>query len=280
MADVAGNEGQYDDATKELITECLTPDRSSPELPSKTMFLLGDCHSAVNLNPLLLAVRGVYQIRHVYSDTVGLFPHRAEMKTAHLQTHPGRYIDVYNQILKSLRTQMKRGDVVVISMFAGNWAANNGVISRASGHGAPTSAREVKDSPHMTPVDLMERDILRDIVEPAHGKLYVLGDWPYFPEMGHGTPAHAEAKVEGQAKLQALLEPVLARHPKTLHYESLLPHFCNEGTMLHNDTKKAPKGACTWNVPGTSLPAFVDENHLTTVGSVYMWPYLCDALTA
>ena len=31
-------------------------------------------------------------------------------------------------------------------------------------------------------------------------------------------------------------------------------------------------------VPGTELSAFRDHGHINTVGSIYMWPHICDAM--
>jgi hypothetical protein len=284
MAEVAGVTRAIDDEVKDLITTCLTPDRKSYDLPSKTMFLLGDCHSAVILPGLVLAVRGIYQIRHVYSDSVGLFPHHADQNglhsIQHSKTNTARFVDVYQHILQVIRTRMQPGDVVVISQFTGNWNAawngKNGAVGRLHGKTGP-----VVDLEGVTPVDLMEKDLLQGIVQPKGGRLFVLGDWPYFPAVDgmHGKPSSAEAKVEAHAKLQTQLEPVLERHRSSLRYRSLIPLFCKPGLELDNNWTTAPKGACSWTIPGSSIQAFADDNHLNTVGSMYMWPYLCDLFT-
>jgi hypothetical protein len=290
MAEVAGVETGIDQDTEELITRCLTPDRTSPDHPTQTLFLLGDCHSAVILPALSLAVRGVYQIRHVYSDSVGLFPHRVNLNeagSAHTtgglhggaSTDLGRFIDVYEHILLTLKTNMKPGDAVMVSMFGGNWKTDNRAIARARGVGAVIVDLD------LTPVDVLERDLLEGIVNPIHGNLFVMGDWPYFStNSGDGTtppqgsPTLTEADVEKQADLQTELGPLILRHTR-IRYLSAFPLFCQEGMLLDNNWTTAPRGACSWYIPGTPIQAYSNDNHLSTVGSIYMWPYLCDELT-
>jgi hypothetical protein len=259
----------FDTATQDLITQCLTPDRSSPDLPAKTMFLLGDCHSAVILPGLVLAVRGAYQVRHVYSNNCGLFPHR-DPSGATWFTNYERYVDVYSRILQTLREQMRSGDAVVISMHGANWLGHTGTVGR-SANGT------IIDLPDTTPFDMMERDLLQGVVQKAKGELIILGDWPYFENANHGTPDRKEAKVNQHAQVQEQLGPYIKRN-KALRYESLVPAFCDAGTVLDNKWTMTPKGACSWNIPGSSIAAYADDNHLRTVGSIYMWPYLCDIL--
>ena len=37
-------------------------------------------------------------------------------------------------------------------------------------------------------------------------------------------------------------------------------------------------GTCLNTVPGTDLNAYLDNFHLNTGGSIYLWPHLCDAM--
>jgi hypothetical protein len=274
MAPVDGQSGPIDREVKDLITECLTPNRNLTDHPVKTMFLLGDSHSAALLPALVLAVRGKYQVRHVYSDVVGLVPHRMHEGR---DTNPGRFVDVYNHILTTLKSEFVEDDVVVLAMHAANF--NHGVnpgdfpVTGRKGQG------HVSDL-NVSAVDLIQQDLLEGIVGPAHGKLFILGDWPYFPNLANPSSGlvdgKAEAKVDGQAKLQAQIEPLLGSQHPALRYKSLLPFFCSKGTVLQNSWTTAPEGACSSNIPGTNLQAFADDHHLTTVGSIYMWPHLCD----
>jgi hypothetical protein len=276
--EVAGAAKAFDVEAVDLITQCLTPDRTSPDLPSSTIFVLGDGHAAAILPALVLAVRGAFQVRHLYTETVGLFPHRVAQTTKRgaAQTNFFRYIDVYEHILDTLRARMQRGDVVVLSMHSGNWNPANGAIGKSHKDGSVVDLNS-------TAVDLMDHDLLHGVVEPAKAKLFVLGDWPYFKTFGlgsqppRGNPAAIEPDLSLHAQLQAQLLPLLKSN-KALHYASLAPLFCQQGTTLEHNSTTAPKGACSWNIPGTSIQAYSDDNHLNTVGSIYMWPHLCDMI--
>jgi hypothetical protein len=264
--------GSFTDDEKERVTECLTPDRKSPNHPNKTIFVLGDCHVGVLMPALTLAVRGRFQIRHARSDGIGLFPHRAPQ-----MSNAGRYIDLYSHILNTLREHMKHDDLIVVAMHAGNWKNDNGAIGRKD------NSDNVKDL-DITPTGQMERDLLKGIVEPAKGRLFIFGDWAYLESNTGYTSAPSEqgstfeVDVRAHAAMQRALSPLLARHTR-LHYVPLLPLFCEPGTVLDNNWTTTPREArCTDKIPGTMIQAYSNENHLNTVGSIYMWPYVCDAL--
>jgi hypothetical protein len=271
------------------VDQCLTPDRSSRDHPTKTMFVIGDGHVGVLMPSLVLAVRGRFQVRHVRSDSLGVFPHR------HVSmTNGARFIDLYKHLLTTLRKQMTIGDVLVVSMYAGNWASDVGAIGLIGGSGGNTSG-SVEDI-DSTAVQMLEHDLLQGVVEPSHGKLFIFGEWPYYGAsqgqatsllgkvssllgFSPGTALISDADVTHQAELQRLLEPLLAHHP-ALHYVPLLPLFCDLGTELDNNWTTAPKGSCRQTIPGTSIQAYSDDSHVNTVGSIYMWPHVCDAMEA
>jgi hypothetical protein len=290
---------------RELITKCLTPDRSSPDHPTKTMFIIGDCHVGVLLPALSLASRGMYQMRHIQANSVGVFPQ------VEYGVSPQRFDDFYADILATLHKEMERDDVLVVAQYAGNWRDRNNVAASSAGAGAMPMAMSDTGEPgaatgavgksdgnsqvspafagkhrvlSSTPLEMMERDLLKGIVEMKHGKLLVFGEWPYWtgPAFGEGKqpkglPSKSDGDVEFQAALQRDIQPLLKRHP-ALRYNSLLPLFCNRGTVLDNNWNSTPPGACSWNVPGTNIAAYSNSNHLTTTGSIYLWPHICDML--
>jgi hypothetical protein len=270
-------------ADAEAITKCLTPDRSSPDLPAPTLFLLGDSHSAGILPGLALAVRGRYQIRVFRTDIVGVFPHRfnatgtgiaGEWKQPAPDAPLHRFIDYYNQMLRTLKTVVMPGDLVVVMQQAGNWRPGIGAIAR-------TSMGEIYDM-DATAMELLERDLLQDVVEPRGAKLVVLGDWPFFMSGGDGNlpigaPHLQEATVYLQAEMQKSIEPMVANNPNVT-YLSLMPLFCRPGTVLSNDATLLPHGTCSWAIPGTNFNAYHNAQHISTAGAIYMWPYMCDAV--
>jgi hypothetical protein len=256
---------------EDVITKCLTPDRSSPHHPPRTMFVIGDTHVGALMPALVLAARGTFQIRHVSSNGVGIFPH-----DDNTVTNLERFVNVYNHILSTLHKEMVKDDVVVVPMWAHNWLRERGAIALSR------DGRGVEDVAS-TPVEMMLKDLLQGIVEPARGKLVIIGEWPYFTgNSGYFTPPSGDpyaprnaADVKEQAVMQRLVAPLAKTHA-ALHYLSLLPLFC--GRELEDDWVVAPEGACGWNIPGTAIPAYSNANHLSTVGAIYLWPFLCDAM--
>jgi hypothetical protein len=274
---VVGDDARSEFLQSEMdhVGECLTPDRASPNLPQKTMFVLGDAHVGVLMPGLVLAVRGLFQVRHVRSDGLGLFPHRHVT-----MTNGGRYVDIYQYILQTLSDQMQEGDALVIAMHASNWDPQLGSIQRGA-----DGADGMEDS-NTTIMEMMETDLLDNIVKPANGKLFVFGEWPYFHEV---MGSDVEVDVADQAVLQKSLKPLLESHAANLEYVSLLPLFCTEGTELALDevgnSTEVPSGACMDKIPGTNVQAYATEDYhvedhaiLNTIGSIYMWPYICDAI--
>jgi hypothetical protein len=216
----------------------------------------------------------------VRTDNVGFFPRRGD-PAGGIRINEKRYVDTYQHVLKTLKHQMTHGDVLVISMYAGNWHDDNGGIKYAHGNSGRIVDLET------TPVGMMERDLLESIVEPVGGKLYVFGEWPYFNAPGNGFRKEpneangrqrAEGEVNFQADLQTALEPVIKRHT-ALHYVPLIHLFCKPGTVLDKNWTVVPHSAgCSDIIPGTGLVGYSNDNHVNTVGSMYMWPYICEAM--
>ena len=63
---------------------------------------------------------------------------------------------------------------------------------------------------------------------------------------------------------------ILRRHSNVVnaHFVPLKQLLCDAGEG----------GTCLGTVPGTELNAFRDHGHINTVGSIYMWPHICDAM--
>jgi hypothetical protein len=295
--DIEKNPAAFSHEEAQLVSECLTPDRKSAHHPAKTMFVLGDCHVGVLLPGLALATRGSYQIRHIQADTTSIFPHVQAGST-----NPNRFVDFYTTILSTLHREFSKDDVIVIAQYAGNWndetmdmsegasaipAARNKAVAATSASGKSEVAKRSDTDRYLTPLplDLMERDLLEGIVEPKHGRLFVFGEWPYFQNLGPGGLfggllgtflGGGEGDVHNQAYLHENIQPMLKRH-RALNYHSLLPLFCEKGTELDTEWADTPQGACGINIPGTDVQAYSNENHLNTMGSIYLWPFLCDA---
>jgi hypothetical protein len=263
----------FGDDHKAQITKCLTANRTSTVHPQPTVFLLGDSHSGALLPGLVYAVRGAYQVRRFRTNTVGTIPHHY---TGETDVGLKFYVDMYKHVLATLSANMMAGDVVVMSQVMGNW----------NGAGVPVTATATGpavDIPAMELIDVIEQDILTDIVTAKGGKLVIFGDWPYFQGTAGvqpaGNAAAAVADVATHAQSQAVIEAMVAKHPTNAAYFSLVPLFCNTGTTLADTDTEMAAGTCSWNIPGTAINGFHNINHLTTVGALYMWPYICDQMT-
>ena len=108
---------------------------------------------------------------------------------------------------------------------------------------------------------MLERDLI-PLAGERHVALLVFGDFPA-RDFSPSDPASIE-------RSRTAVEGVLRRHSQVVnaHYVPLKQFLCEEG-----------EGAvCLNTVPGTDLFAYRDYGHLNTVGSIYLWPHLCDAM--
>jgi peptidoglycan/LPS O-acetylase OafA/YrhL len=255
------------------IKRCLTPDRESDKYPKPTVFLLGDSHAGSLMPALAYAIRGVYQMRRFRTNTIGLIPHHYGGDT---DAGNGFHIDMYRMVLATLNGVMQPGDIVVMCQFMGNWADNLVTINRD-----PAQNGAVVDL-ELTTLQVLERDLVKTVLAQNGGRLVILGDWPYFndgtagePPSGDDTTAVADVAVH--AMVQGPIKEMAARNNNT-NYMSFVPLFCEKGTVLNETAKLIPDGICSWNIPGTNINAYHNLNHLNTIGSIYMWPFLCDAM--
>ena len=95
-------------------------------------------------------------------------------------------------------------------------------------------------------------------VEPRGGRFVVLGDYAQSGEL--------TAWQDLEARVVRLVEPLVSSRASS-HYLSLLRLFCDDESSRCSDV-----------VPGTGVRAFFDEQHLNVAGSIFAWPYLCDAM--
>ena len=217
------------DLSPDLIATCLAPLRSGEGgLPRATMFIFGDSHAGVAVTSLKFAVRGAYQVRHVY------FPSVSYVRLAETA--------LYQTILAQLSMQMRQGDALVV------------VYDRSH---MPIG----KTKPGESKVVLGALEQLTHYAVSADAPLILLGNWPM---QGEGA---VSLGVQTDDEYYAFLEPLLTQYPSTIHYVSTYEPLCADGS-------------CYKWLPGTSISLYFDDNHLNTVGSIYLWPYLCDALVA
>lgn len=127
-------------------------------------------------------------------------------------------------------------------------------------------------------------EFLRDIqkfVTSRGAKLLLIGDVPQLPDRSlHCIPStfapnrarHCEISSDTVAKddvshaRESAVYRELAREKSTFFFDTF-PLLCDPNSHV-----------CGAFVPGTSTLAFIDDDHLTSAGSFYLWPYLCSFL--
>ena len=169
---------------------------------------------------------------------------------------------MYEVLLATLEKQMRSGDVLAVirEYFYSPWTEKPGPPITIDGH----------TWHDLTPLKLLERDLLLRVVAPRNATLIVLSDW-----------AHREASDLATIESNiASVRDVMQRHSRAAraHVMPLHPCLCNLGTTPSDETLLAGPSLCPRTVPGTEIDAFVDDHHLTTAGSIYLWPHLCDAM--
>ena len=125
-------------------------------------------------------------------------------------------------------------------------------------------------------------ETLQPLVTSAGAKLVLVSDVPGLPTLGEycvpspwSPDAGSRCRFRWQGSGQAL---ALGRDEATFHrmaadnstfYMPIYQYLC-DGPL-----DGSAEQICGANVPGTSTLAFFDEQHLTTAGALYLWPYLC-----
>ena len=276
-----GDVEAFANATAELAAACLLPNRTSPHLPTATMFLLGDSHAAKINAGMALAVRGQFQLRYFVTLGVGMLsrpqPRPLEEYVEGDYNRGARAVDfpgiihtahrlIYQRILAFLASEMRSGDVLVLMHLNERW--------------------------DQVMVDAVEADLMQGVVAQTGAQLIVFGDWPTFRELAPSVTQkqsellpfdynilHFErfnASFRFAMAVDRLLPPMIKRWSQQAHYVPLFRFFCDAG-LPTDDHGSAPR--CAPNIPGTELRGYsTDCIHISNAGSVYLWPFLCDAM--
>ena len=236
------------DAT-DKIRGCLTPDRDSPYLPKRTMFVIGDSHSANLATTLLLAVRGRYQIRNFHIYGTGVVP--GTRIANDLIKGNADAVALQNQVFETLASAAQEGDIVVHQAMSSDMLSMVGVESED------------------IPWDDQQKNLLKaywtqlkDAMQPilAKGaKMLVVGDWCM------GGPSAGDPPIVENFLEQEVKNEVGGSIFQISLYSLLLDN-----------------GECSGKIPGTPYTAYSDapeNNHITGDTATYMWPFVCDALS-
>ena len=130
-------------------------------------------------------------------------------------------------------------------------------------------------SSHLAAATLaMHRQLAERVFKPRGATFLLLGSipqmaqgpWENLPTC-HRTPTRCESPYGKYGRHADAKE--LATHVEGLIFFDLYDFFCEPG-----------RGICGGVIPGTDIIAYQDNVHLTKAGSLYLWPFFCDALVA
>lgn len=152
------------------------------------------------------------------------------------------YTDIGSAILRALTANVHAGDVVAVL----NLAATNDY-------------------------DWLESQLVHGLLRPRGASLLLLGDYPrltgktLYTGMGSPVPVD-DSKLDALLLAEAAAANFSSLHPAVFAFPQLRLWLSEDG-----------RGGNNW-IPGTSMNAYLDDNHLTVDGSRYLAPYLCSAL--
>ena len=282
-AGVYGSACWTTDAT--VSTNCLTPGHPASNAParggsnpSRVLFLVGDSHSlamvatfgaALVNSPFSLAYTAMSDGGGFQADWPNPAPDcaPATQRTCNRQTqlhHEANAPAWVAGVRLALDAQMQVGDV--LALVTAEWKF-----------------------PHQTYIDL-QRDFLRSIAQLAQRKgvkLLLVGDVPYLKDRGENcltsqTVANCDTPrgesvwyywpanrrepnaVALHQAVDAMHTQVAAEYPSTVTYLPVSWFY----------DKLCTATSCGAVVPGTSTLAYLDANHLSTAGSLYLAPFM------
>jgi hypothetical protein len=253
-ADAYQQSGKDYDWAHRTVTECLTPQRSGT-YPQRTIFLIGDSHAGALAPGLMAAFDGAASVvwaaigggcGYAFSSTITNHFEQDEEHTSERISMCRAFNKAIDDVFAS---QLQPCDIVVVQ----HWYKKHYADGEED-------------------MDVMPRyEALQAVVKSKGAKLVLLGDVPYLPSLGEfcvGPRARA-CQFEWPGSDQDLHKDDgaynrLAADDSTF-YMPVYQNFCDTSAQQ----------VCNAQVPGTTTLAFFDEQHLTTAGAVYLWPFLC-----
>jgi len=164
----------------------------------------------------------------------------------YIHSATGLCLQVRNIIDQQLNSYVRAGDVVIFS-HAGYkyYTAHDQQQQRA-----------------------LLRTLYQNVLQPRGANMVIVGDPPILPM--HAVrclyaPQNCYASLTNNDQNAQLAS--LATESTGILYMPIHHLFCDSSN-------------CKGQVPGTSTWAYFDASHLTTSGSLYLWPYFCSALEA
>jgi len=105
-------------------------------------------------------------------------------------------------------------------------------------------------------------ELLESVVVPSGANMLVLGPYP------NRALSQAWDETTGFSHGEAMA--ALAEKYPQLHYVDLYRPFC--------DIDDESNACSCVTTPGQVVSAYFNEHHISVVGSIYLWPYICDVM--
>jgi len=105
-------------------------------------------------------------------------------------------------------------------------------------------------------------ELLESVVVPSGANMLVLGPYP------NRALSQAWDETTGFSHGEAMA--ALAEKYPQLHYVDLYRPFC--------DIDDESNACSCVTTPGQVVSAYFNEHHINVAGSIYLWPYICDAM--
>ena len=232
------------------FTRCLTPTRQ--KAGQRVLFMVGDSHCAHLVPGVRRAVGNRLEVRWAsyICDPGGFLPH-ATTGTCRQAS------DLFRQLLLQ---NMRPGDIVLVAHLGTKFMVRPGHAPDALTCGCTAT------TPQITGMVNFLRAFHAEMTRLVHNtSLVIMGDPPMLPQEGALCLTQPSNCVRKKANELAPVEDAY----RALSRESPSIHFFQPHDLFCTVTQ------CQAQVPGTTTFAYVDVHHLTTAGSMYLWPYLC-----
>jgi len=249
---------------RRFITACLTPAREEQEdAAQRTVFVIGDSHAAVLMPGLMLALNGAASVVWISTGAgCGYLSHDfiATARTGDLFFHGAlvRPCQLHNQIVNEvLERYVQACDIVIVHQHSTARDQYGGKLQGGGAAGVASQRQYYRD--------------LQTFVQSRDARLVLIGDVGELNKEGTRCAISQWARedcemplheVEDQVALERSIYSELALANGT-YYLPLHSYLCDRDDR------------CGAFIPGTDTLLYADRDHMTTEGSLYLWPFLC-----
>jgi len=242
---------------RDWVSYCLRPDRGE-DGSRRAVFLIGDSHTGALGPGLMTALEGAASVVWISAGFGCGYLSTQFIEVVIGNNEDGVYIGpckIYNEEIDAqLRQHLKPCDMVVIHHRA--WQSQGGM--------------KMQGSPEVHASQVNRLRSLQHLVTSRGAKLVLIGDVGTIPGRGSRCALSSAAEAACEISWSEVVEQnqrehavytELAKTPDTYYFKM--------------DHLLCADGMCDAFIPGTSTFAYSDDNHVSTEGAIYLWPFLC-----